>query len=58
MNEIKQTLTFTISPEQQGQYLTVPFSMPEGIAEFRLSYCYPRFREKAQALPNGRFTPT
>ena len=57
MNEIKQTLTFTISPEQQGQYLTVPFSMPEGIAEFRLTYHYPRFREEAQSLPNGQFTP-
>ena len=57
MNEIKQTLTFSISPEQQGQYLTVPFSMPEGIAEFRLTYHYPRFREEAQSLPNGRFTP-
>lgn len=57
MNKITQTLTFTITPEQQGQYLTVPFTMPEGIAEFRLTYRYPRFRDEAQALPNGQFTP-
>ncbi len=57
MNEIIQTLTFTITPEQQGQYLTVPFTMPEGIAEFRLSYQYPRFRDEVQKLPNGKFTP-
>ena len=57
MNEITQTLTFTIPPEQQGQYLTVPFTMPEGIAEFRLTYAYPRFRDEAQPLPNGAFTP-
>ncbi|MBG0771180.1 MAG: hypothetical protein H0S82_05690, partial [Anaerolineaceae bacterium] len=57
MNEINQTVTFTITPEQQGQYLTVPFTMPEAIAEFRLSYRYPRFREEAQPLPNGQFTP-
>ncbi len=57
MNEISQTLTFSITSEQQGQYLTVPFTMPEGIAEFRLTYSYPRFREEAQPLPNGQFTP-
>ena len=57
MNETTQTLTFTITPEQQGQYLTVPFTMPEGVAEFRLAYQYPRFRSEAQHLPNGEFTP-
>ncbi|QRN83017.1 PHP domain-containing protein [Chloroflexota bacterium] len=57
MNEITQTLTFSITPEQQGQYLTVPFTMAEDIAEFRLTYRYPRFRDEAQVLPNGQFTP-
>jgi len=57
MNENTQTLKFDITPEQQGHYLTVPFTMPEGIAEFRLSYRYPRFRKDAQPLPNGQFTP-
>ena len=57
MNTITQTLTFTITPDQQGQYLTVPFTMPENVAEFRLSYAYPRFEEQAQPLPNGTFTP-
>jgi hypothetical protein len=57
MNAITQTLTFTITPDQQGQYLTVPFTMPENVAEFRLIYAYPRFKEQAQALPNGSFTP-
>lgn len=57
MKEITQTLTFNITPEQQGQYLMVPFTMPEDIAEFRLTYRYPRFRDEAQALPNGQFNP-
>jgi len=57
MNEITQTLTFTIKPEQQGQYLTLPFTLPEGIAEFRLSYQYPRFRDEMQQLLHGEFTP-
>ncbi len=57
MTESKQTLTTTIAPEMQGQYLTLPFTMPANIAEFRLSYHYPKFRDESQSLPNGTFHP-
>jgi hypothetical protein len=50
-----KTLTFDITPEQQGAYLTLPFTMPENIAEFRLSYSYPRFSEVPQDIPGGRY---
>ncbi len=36
------TIATTISHEQQGQYLTVPFTMPPGIESFTLSYHYDR----------------
>jgi len=31
-----------LAPEQQGQYLTLPFELPEGVEELRLSYVYQR----------------
>jgi hypothetical protein len=55
MAEIRQTLTTTIPPEKQGQYLTLPFTIPENVAELRLSYTYPKFRSEDQSLPNGVF---
>ncbi len=57
MTEIKQTLTYTVAPEQQGLYLTLPFTMPENIAEFRLHYVYPAFKSEDESLPNGTFHP-
>ena len=50
-----KTLTFIIAPDQKGAYLTLPFTMPENTAEFRLSYSYPRFNEEPQDVPGGRF---
>ncbi len=51
-----ETLTLTLSPDQQGQYLTLPFTMPPDTAELRLSYSYPKTRGAPQPLPNGQFT--
>ena len=50
-----QTLTFDISPDQQGAYLTLPFAMPENIVEFHLTYQYPAFKELPQDVPGGQF---
>jgi hypothetical protein len=49
-------LTFDIRPNQMGEYLNLPFTMPENTAELQLSYHYPAFNEIPQVLPNGQFT--
>lgn len=37
-----RVLHFRIEPGQQGQYLTLPFSMPENVEQFELAYRYPK----------------
>ena len=56
MSTTELTLEFFIAPEKAGQYLTLPFTMPENIAELRLSYHYPRHQETAEEIPGGNFT--
>lgn len=51
-----KTLTFDIRPDQQGSYLTLPFTMPENMAGFHLTYRYKDFNETSQALAGGEFT--
>jgi len=54
---MKQTqLTFNISHDQEGEYLTLPFTMPENTAEFHLSYDYPTHQESTQPVDGGHFT--
>jgi len=40
---------------RQGTYFTLPFSMPEGIESFSLSYSYERYHESENQVKNGRF---
>lgn len=54
---MKETqLTFFISHDREGEYLTLPFAMPENVAEFRLSYDYTTHQETTQPVERGRFT--
>lgn len=48
-------LDFFIAHDQEGEYLTLPFRMPENTAEFRLEYNYPRTREELEVIPDGEF---
>jgi hypothetical protein len=57
MTPQSKTLTLTLTPDQQGQYLTLPFTLPAGTAELRLSYSYPKLGGERQDLPNGQLTP-
>ncbi|MEA4812604.1 MAG: CehA/McbA family metallohydrolase [Anaerolineaceae bacterium] len=54
MNTTKE-IRFTIHPEQQGQYLSIPFEMPERIGKFTLRYEYPQNRFAENEIENGRF---
>ena len=52
-----KTINFThhIPYSQKGQYLTIPFEMPENIGIFTLSYEYPRRGHREEALEGGIF---
>ena len=52
---LTRKIEFFVSHEQEGQYLTLPFQMPENIAEFQLSYNYPRIQEEHEGIPGGEF---
>ncbi len=52
----KTQLTFLISPDKEGDYLTFPFTMPENTAEFTLSYHYKTHRTESQPVAGGQFT--
>jgi len=49
-------LEYFIPHEKQGEYLTLPFQMPDNTAEFSLSYSYPTHQEITAAVKGGRFT--
>lgn len=51
----KQTLTYFISKDFEGSYLTLPFDVPEGTAEFHLNYHYPAFHETQVPADHGDF---
>ena len=44
-----------IDHSRQGTYFTLPFSMPEGIESFSLSYSYERHHESENQVENGSF---
>jgi len=52
----KTQLTFFISYDKEGEYLTLPFTMPENTAEFQLSYDYPTHQEVTHPVDGGQFT--
>ncbi len=49
------TFTYHIPHTQQGQYLTLPFEMPENIGKFTLAYEYPKRGFLKQAISGGSF---
>ena len=49
-------LEYFIPHEKQGEYLTLPFQMPENTAEFALSYHYPTHQEDVAAVKSGHFS--
>jgi hypothetical protein len=49
-------LEFFIPHEKEGEYLTVPFQMPENTAEFSLQYHYPTHHHQTKPIEGGRFT--
>jgi hypothetical protein len=51
----EQSFTFHITHDQQGQYLTVPFEMPEKIGKLTLVYEYPKRESLDQPIEGGNF---
>jgi hypothetical protein len=49
-------LEMFIPHENEGAYLTLPFTMPEDTAEFSLTYTYPLDRETSTPVDGGSFT--
>ncbi len=49
-------LELFIPHEKQGRYFTLSFTMPEGVAEFKLSYNYPKYQEVDEPADAGKFT--
>jgi hypothetical protein len=52
---IKMQIPLFIEHARQGSYFTIPFSMPEDIETFALTYKYARHREREISARNGRF---
>ena len=50
------TKEFFIPHEQEGQYLTLPFEMPEGTDSFTLTYAYERYIPEPIQVNSGTFT--
>jgi hypothetical protein len=53
---MKKTIQFFVDHIQQGQYLTLPFSMPQDIEIFTLKYSYERYSSQASQMNGVRFT--
>lgn len=51
-----QTLQLFIRPEQQGQYLTLPFNMPANVETLSLRYRYQRYQESQTIFNSATFT--
>jgi len=49
-------LEYFIPHAKEGQYLTLPFQMPEGTESFTLSYHYQAQEEHPQGIDGGSFT--
>ena len=54
INDLK--LDYFIPHEKQGEYLTLPFDMPDNTAEFSLRYRYPTHQENTASVKGGYFT--
>ncbi len=54
-DEMKIHIPFFIEHARQGEYFTIPFSMPASIEEFKLTYSYERYQTDVQPLENGNF---
>lgn len=50
------TFTFHIPRGKQGQYLTLPFEMPENVRKFTLVYEYPKRGSLTQTIDGGSFS--
>jgi hypothetical protein len=50
------TLELFIEPSRQGEYFTLPFTMPPNVEALVLSYHYPRHNESQEAVKSGAFT--
>lgn len=51
----KKDLEIYIPNDKEGAYFTLPFTMPEDIAEFQLSYHYPSYQEQVRTVDAGQF---
>jgi len=49
-------LVFEIPHEKEGEYLTLPFQMPENVSAFSLSYHYPTHQEEQLTVEHGSGT--
>jgi hypothetical protein len=49
-------IEYFVRPEQEGQYLTIPFVMPPEIESVSLTYHYERYGRSETAVEYGRFT--
>lgn len=50
------TVETHLTPDQAGQYLTIPFPVPADTAELHVHYRYPGQRVTPQDIPGGQFT--
>lgn len=49
-------LEYFLPHDKQGEYLTLPFDMPDHTAEFSLQYHYPTHQENSAGVNGGQFT--
>ncbi|MGE5124228.1 MAG: PHP domain-containing protein, partial [Acidobacteriaceae bacterium] len=54
--EIRMRIPLFIEHARQGEYFTLPFTMPDNVEVFSLSYAYDRRPPSEIAIPYGRFT--
>ncbi len=50
------SIQFFVGHEQEGKYLTLPFTMPPGTESFTLTCCYDRHHESGGGAEQGGFT--
>ncbi|HOU13246.1 MAG TPA: CehA/McbA family metallohydrolase [Anaerolineae bacterium] len=50
-------MQYLVRHEQEGQYLTVPFTMPPDVESLSLTYHYERYSGSETDVPHGHFTP-
>jgi len=54
-SELKLQIPLFIEHDRQGTYFTIPFTMPDNIEIFSLSYHYERHRESAAEVEQGTY---